>query len=106
MAATISKSVQASQRRERFREYMRKLNPTAPARLAIDSGLVVENLHGSLYKTLAARADLEPGSQQLLVGGTGSGKTTELLLAKKWLDQQGQALCVYVDISSRSEEHT
>src|ERR1039457_3975915 len=96
MAATISKSVQASQRRERFREYMRKLNPTAPARLAIDSGLVVEDLHGSLYKTLAARADLEPGSQQLLVGGTGSGKTTELMLAERWLEQQGQALCLYI----------
>jgi hypothetical protein len=103
MAATISKSVQASQRRERFREYMRKLNPTAPARLAIDSGLVVEDLHGSLYKTLAARADLEPGSQQLLVGGTGSGKTTELLLAERWLEQQGQTLCLYIDISAETD---
>jgi flagellar biosynthesis GTPase FlhF len=103
MAATISKSVQASQRRERFREYMRKLNPTAPARLAIDSGLVVEDLHGSLYKTLAARADLDPGSQQLLVGGTGSGKTTELLLAERWLEQQGQTLSLYSDISSETD---
>jgi hypothetical protein len=103
MAATISKSAQASQRRERFREYMRRLNPTAPARLAIDSGLVVEDLHGSLFKTLAARADLEPGSQQLLVGGTGSGKTTELLLAEKWLVQQGQTLCLYIDISSETD---
>src|ERR1035437_1858084 len=103
MAATISKSVQASQRRERFREYMRKLNPTAPARLAIDSGLVVEDLHGSLFKTMAARADLEPGSQQLLVGGTGSGKTTELLLAERWLKQQGQTLSLYIDISSETD---
>jgi hypothetical protein len=103
MPATLSKSLQASQRRERFREYMRKLNPTAPARLALDSGLVVEDLHGSLYKTLAARADLEPGSQQLLVGGTGSGKTTELLLAEKWLEQQGQTRCLYIDISSETD---
>jgi hypothetical protein len=93
MPATISKSMQASQRRERFREYMRKLNPTAPARLAIDSGLVVEDLHGSQFKGLVARADLEPASQQLVVGGTGSGKTTALLLAEKWLEQQGQTLC-------------
>jgi hypothetical protein len=103
MPATISKSMQASQRRERFREYMRKLNPTAPARLAIDTGLVLEDLHGSLFKTLAARADLEPGSQQLLVGGTGSGKTTELLLAEKWLAEQGQTLCLYIDISSETD---
>src|SRR5665647_529340 len=103
MPATISKSMQASQRRERFREYMRKLNPTAPARLTIDSGLVVEDLHDSLYKTLAARADLEPGSQQLLVGGTGSGKTTELMMAKQWLDRQGQTLSLYIDISSQTD---
>src|ERR1019366_6788087 len=103
MPATISKSMQASQRRERFREYMRKLNPTAPARLTIDSGLVVEDLHDSLYKTLAARADLEPGSQQLLVGGTGSGKTTELLLAERWLEQQGQTLSLYIDISAETD---
>jgi energy-coupling factor transporter ATP-binding protein EcfA2 len=103
MAATISKSVQASQRRERFREYMRKLNPSSPARLAIDSGLVVKDLHGALFKTLAARADLEPGSQQLLVGGTGSGKTTELLMAEKWLEEQGQTLSLYIDISSETD---
>jgi hypothetical protein len=103
MPATISKSMQASQRRERFREYMRKLNPTAPARATINAGLVVEDLHGSLFRTLAARADLEPGSQQLLVGGTGSGKTTELLLAEKWLKEQGQTLSLYIDISSETD---
>lgn len=103
MPAAISKSMQASQRRERFREYMRKLNPTAPARLTIDSGLVIEDLHGSLFKTLAARADLEPGSQQLLVGGTGSGKTTELLMAEKWLERAGQTLSLYIDISSETD---
>ena len=81
MLATISQSKQSALRREKFREYMRKLNPTEPARLTIESGLVVEDLHGALFKTLAARADLEPGSQQLLAGGTGSGKTTELLMA-------------------------
>src|SRR5664280_2219469 len=103
MPATISKSMQASQRRERFREYMRKLNPTAPARLTIDAGLVVEDLHGSQFKALVARADLEPTSQQLVVGGTGSGKTTALLLAEKLLGQQGQTLCLYIDISSETD---
>lgn len=103
MPTTISKSSQLSQRRERFREYMRKLNPTAPARMTIEAGLVVEDLHGSLYRTLAARADLDPGSQQLLVGGTGSGKTTELLMAERWLEQQGQTLSVFIDISAETD---
>jgi hypothetical protein len=82
---------------------MRKLNPTAPARTAIESGLVVEGLHGSVYRTLVARADLEPGSQQLLVGGVGSGKTTELLLAEKWLQEQRQTLPLYIDISAETD---
>jgi hypothetical protein len=103
MPATISKSMQASQRRERFREYMRKLNPTAPAQLTIDSGLVVEDLHGSQFKALVARAELEPASQQLVVGGTGSGKTTALLLAEKSLEQQGQTLSLYIDLSSETD---
>jgi hypothetical protein len=103
MPATISKSTQSSQRRERFRDYMRKLNPTAPARMTIEAGLVVEDLHGSLFRTLAARADLDPGSQQLLVGGTGSGKTTELLMAERWLEQQGQTLSIYIDISAETD---
>jgi hypothetical protein len=66
MPATLSKSQQASQRRERFREYMKKLNPTAPARLTIDGGLVVEDLRGSQFKALAARAELDPASQRVL----------------------------------------
>src|SRR5271166_3054927 len=103
MPTTVSKSELSAIRRERFREYMRKLNPTAPARTTIESGLVVEDLHGSLFRTLAARADLDPGSQQLLVGGIGSGKTTELLLAEKWLEEQGQTLSVYIDISSETD---
>jgi hypothetical protein len=57
-----SEVVSKNDRRGRFREYMRKLNPTAPAQSILQLGLAVQNLHGSLYQTLAARADLEPGS--------------------------------------------
>ena len=103
MPATISKSRQSSLRRERFREYMRKLNPTAPPQTTIEAGLAVEDLHGSLFRTLAARADLDPGSQQLVVGGIGSGKTIELLMAARWLEQQGQTLPVYLDISAETD---
>src|ERR1700691_4626127 len=106
MPTTISKSSQSSQRRERFRDYMRKLNPTAPARITIDSGLVVEDLHSSLFRTLAARADLDPGSQQLLVGGIGSGKTTELLLAERLLAGQGLALPLYIDAAGETDLYT
>ena len=103
MPSTISRSHESVQRREKFRDYMRKLNPTAPARTTIDSGLVIEDIHASLFRTLAARADLDPGSQQLLVGGTGSGKTTELLMAEKWLREQGQTLPLYIDVSGETD---
>lgn len=90
-------------RREKFRAYMKAFNPTAPAREVIEAGLVYEELHSSLFQKLAARADLEPGSQQLLVGGIGSGKTTELMLAEAWLNKQGQVLPLYIDISAETD---
>jgi ABC-type transport system involved in cytochrome bd biosynthesis fused ATPase/permease subunit len=79
---------------------MRAFNPTAPAQTVIEAGLVSLDLHRSLYANLAGRADLEPGSQQLLVGGIGSGKTTELLLAVRWLQKQGNVLPLYIDITA------
>jgi hypothetical protein len=82
---------------------MQAFNPTAPARDVIEAGLVLDDLHQSLYRNLAARADLEPGSQQLLVGGVGSGKTTELILAGRWLTGQGHALPIYIDVSAETD---
>jgi len=86
-------------RRDKYRAFILAFNPAAHPSDVIQSGLVIEDLHLSLYRNLAARADLEPGSQQLLVGGVGSGKTTELLLARRWLAGQGLVLPVYVDVS-------
>lgn len=91
------------QRRDKFRTYMQAFNPTAPARDVIAAGLVYEDLHRKLFLNLAARADLEPGSQQLLVGGIGSGKTTELLLAAKWIESQSEGLPLYVDITAETD---
>jgi hypothetical protein len=91
------------QRRDKFRAYMRAFNPTAPARDVIAAGLVYEDLHRKLFRNLAGRADLEPGSQQLLVGGIGSGKTTELLLAARWFESQGEGLPLYIDITAETD---
>ncbi len=90
-------------RRERFRRYMAAFNPTAPARSLIKGGMVLEDLHPSLFQGLAARADLEPGSQQLVIGGIGSGKTTELLLAQSWLRRQGETIPRYIDITAETD---
>jgi hypothetical protein len=90
-------------RRDKFRAYMQAFNPTAPARAMIEAGLVFEDLHKSLYRNLAARADLELGSQQLLVGGVGSGKTTELLLSRQWLIEHGHTQPLYIDVSKLTD---
>jgi ABC-type transporter Mla maintaining outer membrane lipid asymmetry ATPase subunit MlaF len=92
MPEVLQPPPKAVTRRDRFREYMKRFNPTASARDAIEAGLVVDGLHQSLYQKLAVRADLEPGSQQLIVGGVGSGKTTQLLLAVDWLRRQGNTI--------------
>jgi hypothetical protein len=81
---------------------MKRFNPTAAGRSAIQQGLVVDDPSRSLYAKLAARADLEPGSQQLIAGGIGSGKTTELLMAESWLAKQGKTLPLYVDITAET----
>jgi hypothetical protein len=92
-----------AERRARFRAYIQRFNPSAPVMEAIRDGLVREDLHGSLHTKLASRADLEPGSQQLLAGGTGSGKTTELLLTQQWLLQQPNTFPVFIDISAETD---
>jgi hypothetical protein len=103
MSGSITAPEGQLSRRDKFRAYMQAFNPTAPAFDLIQAGLVIEDLHQSLYRNLAGRADLEPGSQQLLVGGIGSGKTTELLLAKRWLESQGHILPLYIDVSKATD---
>lgn len=97
------KSLGTLSRRDRFRRYMKAFNPTTSARELIKEGLLLEDLHRSLYQTFAARADLEPGSQQLLIGGIGSGKTTELLLAEDWLSHQEMCIPRYIDITAETD---
>jgi hypothetical protein len=96
-------SPRGTTRRDRYRTYMRSFNPTAAAQDVIAAGLVYEGLHRMLFRNLAGRADLEPGSQQLLIGGIGSGKTTELLLAARWFATHGDGLALYIDITSETD---
>lgn len=90
-------------RRERFRSFMKRFNPAAPARAAIGDGLIYQYPGRSVFKKLSAGADLTPGSQQLIVGGIGSGKTTELLLAERELSAHTGTVCLYVDVSAHTD---
>ena len=63
----------------RYRELMRTLDPQGDPRAALTSGWCVgEGPRAAFATKIARRLELEPSSQHLVVGGIGSGKTTEL----------------------------
>jgi hypothetical protein len=93
-------------RRQRFRTFMKRFNPTASAKAAIGEGLICQYAGRSVFKKLAAGADLTVGSQQLLVGGIGSGKTTELMLAQRELAGNEHMLPLYIDVSAETDLST
>lgn len=100
---TVEMTKPIPSRRSRFRQYMAAFNPTASANDVLNDDLVFAGLHNSLYRNLAARAELELGSQQLVIGGIGSGKTTELLLAARFLEQDPTHIVVYFDLTSETD---
>lgn len=87
-------------RRERFREYMRRLMTGVSAREAIDNDLYVPLPSGSMADRLVPRLDLQPASAHLVVGGIGTGKTTQLLVAHKQLDALPDISSTYIDVSA------
>lgn len=82
---------------------MKRFNPSGSPNTAIADGLIHDFPQHSIYKRLALAADLSQGSQQLVVGGIGSGKTTELLLAQRELAKQAEILPLYVDVSAETD---
>ncbi|MBI1787335.1 MAG: hypothetical protein HYR60_07270 [Acidobacteria bacterium] len=82
---------------------MKRFNPTAPTKVAIGEGLICQQAGRSVFNKLAAGADLAPGSQQLVVGGIGSGKTTELLLAGRELSAHEHTRPVYIDVAAETD---
>lgn len=93
----------APDRRERFRSFMRRFNPSAPTKNIIGQGLICHEIGHSIAQKLVAGIDLSPGSQQLVVGGIGSGKTTELLLAERKFAETAQMFPLYIDVSADTD---
>ena len=56
-----------------------------------------------IHVALANTAELTRGSQMALVGGIGSGKTTELLLTQKELNRHGDAVNIFVDMADYTD---
>jgi hypothetical protein len=86
-------------RRQRFRDYMARVNGAAAPADAITQGFYIMP-KDSVALRIATRFDLQPASTHLVVGGVGSGKTTQLLVACEALRvEHPGALAIYVDLS-------
>jgi energy-coupling factor transporter ATP-binding protein EcfA2 len=85
---------------ENFRKYMSCLDAAADPHLAISRGLYVPKKGRSLADGIAGRLEIQPASAHLVVGGIGSGKTTQLLLATQRLKKSSDTIAEYIDISA------
>ncbi|MBD2482526.1 hypothetical protein [Planktothrix sp. FACHB-1365] len=82
-----------------FREKMAAFEANTDPQKAIARGYYVNQPQKSLADTLANRIALRPASTHLLAGGIGSGKTTQLLVAKDKINEIGDTYAHYIDVS-------
>jgi hypothetical protein len=97
-------------RRQVYRPFFESLNAIAPSRDILARDLIVSRDHDPMdqheppiYDVLAHTAELNRGAQLALVGGIGSGKTTEMLLTQKILDRHSDAVNVFVDMAEYTD---
>jgi hypothetical protein len=86
-----------SNRLARFRDYMARFDAAASPEHAIERGFYVERPGRSVADEIAARIELRPASTHLLVGGVGSGKTTQLLVAARF-GKSSNIRALYIDV--------
>lgn len=92
-------TTQAKNRRELFRDYMQNLTAGALPRDAVQKGLYVPSPGRTIADRLVPRLDLSPTASHLVVGGIGTGKTTELLRVENLLKSVPDVLGIYADVS-------
>jgi hypothetical protein len=97
-------------RRLVYRPFLERLNPIASSQSLLAEGLIVAPNHDPrdigeppIHVALANTAELTRGSQMALVGGIGSGKTTELLLTQKELARHSDAVNIFVDMAEHAD---
>ncbi len=91
-----------SERLTRFRAYMAALNPT-DASSAVASGHYVPTPGRVPAERLAARLQLQPAASMALVGGIGSGKSTQLLVLRDKLAQAGDMCAISIDVAEKQD---
>jgi energy-coupling factor transporter ATP-binding protein EcfA2 len=86
-------------RLEFFRRQMAAFDGAADPRGEIERGLYIEEPEHSATGQLFKRICLKPNSRNLLVGGIGSGKTTQLLRLEQLLQDTDIYPC-YIDVTT------
>src|ERR1019366_2468080 len=100
----------AFDRRQVYRPFLERLNPIASSQSLLAEGLIVAPDHDPrdtgeppIHVAFANTAELTRGSQTALVGGIGSGKTTELLLTQKLLGRHSDAINIFMDLADYTD---
>jgi hypothetical protein len=84
-----------------FRDLRARLDPSGDPTDAM-AELYVE-APGSVSSRLAGELSLAPRSTHVLIGGVGSGKTTQLLAAQRRLSEVHDVLALYIDVSKQHD---
>ena len=82
---------------------MGRFEPSADPLDAVTRGFYVPRPGRSIAEQLAARFELKPSASHLLIGGVGSGKTTQLLVARERLARNEDVRALYIDVSRYME---
>ncbi|WP_437629927.1 hypothetical protein [Sorangium sp. So ce854] len=102
MSSAEAEVITGGDRLERFRELRARLDPAGDPARPLAHGLYVPQSR-SVSSRIAAELALSPASTHLLVGGVGSGKTTELLAVREALRNIPDTRAFYIDVSKRHD---
>ncbi len=94
-------------RREIYRPFLKRLNPASGT---AELQYLVTPQHDPrdpdqppIHEAFANTAELSPGTQMALVGGIGSGKTTELRLTHNRLARHSDAFNIFLDLAELTD---
>lgn len=93
-------------RLQTYRAFLAAMSPSSSPKDALERGFYVEPPGGGIWSALTAKLELEPASTHLVLGGIGSGKTSELLRAREKLGkvfEETGDLAWYCDISQHHD---
>ncbi len=79
---------------------MARLNPASNPAQAVNDGLYVPRPGRSTADEISARLEIDPTSSHLVVGGIGSGKTTQLLVSRDRLAALSDTHAEYIDVAT------